>query len=82
MSLTMAKSILRMVSAAWVILLIPRITEILVTPWTRASTSRPYSRRSSAVLSPVSSRASCRRAAITVSASRRASTRISATLSG
>ena len=44
-----------------------------------ASTSRPYSLRSSRGVSPVSSRASCSRAAITVWWSMCASTRISAT---
>ncbi len=82
-SFTMAKSILRMVSACWRERdERPRRTEIFVTPWTRDSTSLPNSLRSAAREVSVSSSTSCRSAAITPCASMWMSTRMEATLSG
>ena len=82
-SFTMAKSILRMVSACWKVRdERPRRTEIFVTPWTSDSTSLPNSLRSAARDVSVSSRTSCSSAAMTPSASMRMSIRIEATLRG
>ncbi|OPZ57402.1 MAG: hypothetical protein BWY88_01198 [Synergistetes bacterium ADurb.Bin520] len=64
-SLIMAKSIFRMVSASWMDLFFARRIDIFVTPFTRDSTSRPKRPRSSWRLASVSSRTSWSRAAMT-----------------
>ena len=82
MSLAMATSILRMVAACWASLESKLTRSSLVTPSTMAATSAPKSRVMSSRLTPVSSTASCRRAAARVTSSRPRSARMVATASG
>ena len=81
-SRTIANNILRIDSAARAQWLCPLMMEILVTPWTRPATSAPNAAVISSRVEPVSSTTSWSSAAITVSASRRVSTRMAATSSG